>query len=78
MEIKADTVPALDSEKLNFGNTLPRLSFLPQCFFDKVNSIHSPSLCPQNSFGQEAQNFWALPEYDKMTFFSEKSKKVNL
>ena len=25
---------------------------------------------------KEAQNFWALPEYDKMTFFSEKSKKV--
>ena len=36
MEMKADTVSALGSEKLQFANTLPRLSFLPQCFFDKV------------------------------------------
>ena len=39
MEIKGDTVEALNSEKLNFGNPLPRLSFLPQCFFDKVGGF---------------------------------------
>ena len=36
MEIKTDTVSALGSNKLTFANTLPKLSFLPQCFFDKV------------------------------------------
>ena len=36
MEIKTDTVSALGSNRLTFANTLPKLSFLPQCFFDKV------------------------------------------
>ena len=36
MEIKTDTVSSLGSNKLTFANTLPKMSFLPQCFFDKV------------------------------------------
>ena len=73
MEIKTDTVSSLGSNKLTFANTLPKMSFLPQCFFDKVIGH---DLILSTHFRQEAQNFWALPEYDKMTFFSEKSKKV--
>ena len=47
MEIKADTVAALGSGKLGFAkNALPKLSFLPQCFFDKVGI----KISSQNSF----------------------------
>ena len=42
MEIKGDTVSALGSEKLQLATSLPKLSFLPQCFFDKVNKLHCP------------------------------------
>jgi hypothetical protein len=72
MQLKADTGAALGLSSFALSNSsLPRLSYIPHCAFDKVP-------CQQEHiiFSQDASNFWSLPDYDRLTFMSEKTHEV--
>ena len=77
LEVKKDTREALGLKSFSKSdNPLPKTSYVPYCFFDKV------WLLPWFLWGtdlfclQGAENFWTLPEYGEILFWGDKTMQV--
>ena len=77
LEVKKDTQEALGLKSFSKSdNPLPKTSYVPYCFFDKV------WLLPGFFWGtdlfclQGAENFWTLPEYGEILFWGDKTMQV--